>query len=127
LTDNGKLETDTIREEFRFNNRIKSVDLLVSSPHRRTIETAVLGFAGLLAYEDVKLHLLPEAQGVSAGLSNIGFSRERLQIEIPKLFEGNELMDKAATSTIYENVVDGWNSKVCLSSYIPCIVGTEKS
>jgi hypothetical protein len=86
---------------------------VVVSPHRRTIQTAVLGFAGILAHEGVKLHLLPAAQGVSARLSNIGFPREQLEVEIPKVFEGNELASKAATSIIYDDVVNGWNTKVC--------------
>jgi broad specificity phosphatase PhoE len=112
LTKYGEDSTDLIREEFR-RNVDEPIDLAVASPHRRSIQTAVLGFAGALADEGVKLHLLPAAQGVSKRLSNEGFPREKLEIEVPRLFEGNELAVKASQSVIYDDVIEGWNSKVC--------------
>jgi broad specificity phosphatase PhoE len=84
----------------------------VGSPLRRTIQTAILAFG---ANNPAEIHLLPEAQEVSGMPCNVGFLREELKEEVKKLFKGDEESEAAAQRINYDAVVDGWNSKVCLT------------
>jgi hypothetical protein len=84
----------------------------VASPLRRTTQTAVLAFG---ANKNAAIHLLPEAQEVSGMPCNVGFLREELKEEVKRLFKGDDESELAAQRINYDAVVDGWNSKVCLT------------
>jgi hypothetical protein len=62
--------------------------------------------------EDVEL---PEAQEISSMPCNVGFPREELEVQVPKLFEG------ASRRINYSVVADGWNSKVSRFILLPLL------
>lgn len=108
LTPVGKQQCDHLSKTFPFHDK---VDLMVSSPLRRTIQTAVLSFGPVLARKEVPFLLHPKAQEVSERNCNVGFNKERLKHEVRKLFENKELGFDLEGRLDYEGVVDGWNSK----------------
>ncbi|TVY47611.1 putative phosphatase [Lachnellula occidentalis] len=108
LTQRGKAQCARLLETFPAHD---SIDLVVASPLRRTIQTAVLSFGPALAKENVGIHLLPEAQEVSSMTCNVGFTREELEVEVQNLFGDDESATLASRKIDYAAVVDGWNSK----------------
>lgn len=109
LTDLGHQECATLAKNFPHH---KKVDLLVASPLRRTIQTAVLSFGPVLARPEVPFLLHPKAQEVSERNCNIGFERDELKNVVKGLFEGQDLGFDLEGRVDYDGVVDGWNSKV---------------
>ncbi|EPE33227.1 Phosphoglycerate mutase-like protein [Glarea lozoyensis ATCC 20868] len=73
------------------------IDLVVASPLRRTIQTAVYSFGPVLA--KTGLILLPDAQEVSGMPCNIGLDRKDLEIEAVTMFKGDEDVLEGAYST----------------------------
>ncbi|TVY17441.1 putative phosphatase SPAC5H10.03 [Lachnellula arida] len=109
LTQRGKAQCARLLETFPAHD---AIDLVVASPLRRTIQTAVLSLGPSLARENVEFLLLPEAQEVSGMTCNVGFPQEELEVEVQKLFGDDESAALAACRKIdYAAVVDGWNSK----------------
>ncbi|TVY30324.1 putative phosphatase [Lachnellula hyalina] len=108
LTQRGKAQCAKLLETFPAHD---SIDLIVASPLRRTIQTAVLCFRPSLAKENVEFHLLPEAQEVSDMTCNVGFPQGELEIEVQKLFGDDESAALASRKINYAAVVEGWNSK----------------
>jgi hypothetical protein len=54
----------------------------MASPMKRTIETAILGFAPSLSKPDVSFILVPQAQEISAFPCDVGHEREDLEARI---------------------------------------------
>jgi broad specificity phosphatase PhoE len=110
LTKVGKEQCAELARSFPYHDK---VDLLVASPLRRTIQTAVLSFGPVLTRKEVPFLLHPNAQEVSERNCNVGFAKERLKHEVPKMFEGIDLDFDVVERMDVEGVVEGWNSKVC--------------
>jgi hypothetical protein len=110
LTKLGKEQCAELARSFPYHDK---VDLLVASPLRRTIQTAVLSFGPVLSRKDVPFLLHPNAQEVSERNCNVGFSKERLTHEVPTMFEDVELDFDVMDRMDFEGVIEGWNSKVC--------------
>lgn len=87
---------------------------MVTSPLRRTIQTASLSFGPVLARNDVPFIAVPEAQEVGDHLSDTGLPVERLKQELAgDLFEKYEL-DFDIRKLNLDHVCEGWTSKVRL-------------
>ncbi|KAL1976225.1 hypothetical protein VTN31DRAFT_2507 [Thermomyces dupontii] len=99
LTDLGKQQCADLQKNFPYHSQ---VELVVASPIRRTIYTALLGFEPVFqAHPDTKLICLPEAQEASDAPCDTGSDPEVLRKE----FEGNKIPVDLSL------VQDGWNSK----------------
>ncbi|KAF2274086.1 phosphoglycerate mutase family protein-like protein [Westerdykella ornata] len=106
LTPEGKDQCRALCESFQDHDKI---DLVVTSPLRRTIQTASLSFGPVLA-RSVPFVAVPEAQEVGSHNSDKGLPPAQLKEELKTLFEGDDLgfdINKLDLS----NVKDGWNSK----------------
>ncbi|ETN38223.1 uncharacterized protein HMPREF1541_06254 [Cyphellophora europaea CBS 101466] len=108
LTKIGMQQCASLAEWFPFHDK---VDLMVSSPLRRTIQTAVHSFGPILTRTEVPFLLHPKAQEVSERNCNVGFAKEPLKAEVKKLFEGHDLGYDVGSRIDYDGVEEGWNSK----------------
>jgi len=100
LTPLGEAQCDELSKEFPSE---PPVDLIVSSPLKRTIQTTLLGFKKQVE-SGVKIELLAEIQETTGKPCDIGSSRDELEKE--ELFQGLD----------FSGLPDDWNSKV---SYVP--------
>ena len=108
LTTLGHQECAALSKQFPYHGE---VDLMVASPLRRTIQTAIESFGAVLARKEVPFLLHPNAQEVSGRNCNIGFNKERLKHEVRNLFEGKDLGFDPVERMDFDLVQDGWNSK----------------
>jgi broad specificity phosphatase PhoE len=108
LTAAGKAQCAKLQATFPLHNVI---DLVLSSPLRRAIQTTALSFGPTLARQEIQFVLVPNAQEVSSKTCDIGFPSEILQAEVPKLVEGEEILFDIKKID-YSLVAEGWNSKV---------------
>jgi broad specificity phosphatase PhoE len=90
----------------------QEIDLIIASPLRRTIQTAIYSFGPVLARTE--LILLPDAQEVSGMPCNVGLDRKELEIEVVKMFEGDDDIPIEDIKINYDGLIEGWNSKVLL-------------
>ncbi|CAD6446572.1 d50a25fa-0c2c-42bf-9db9-4e4878ad19de [Sclerotinia trifoliorum] len=87
------------------------IDLILSSPHRRTIQTTLFAFSEILARPEVPCLLVPNAQEVSSKPCDKGFPLDVLRdIAIPKLFK-DEGLSFGVEKISFELIKEGWNSK----------------
>jgi len=88
------------------------VDLIVSSPLRRALQTAVHAFAPALQRDEVKLLLQPMAQEMNAYACDIGTDRDELekQVEAGQLWAAD--VGVASEKVDFSAVEEGWNNKV---------------
>ncbi|KAF7912542.1 uncharacterized protein EAF01_001563 [Botrytis porri] len=100
LTPRGRTECQNLRKPFPHHNKI---DLILSSPHRRAIETTLFSFSNTLARPEVPYLLVPNAQEVIAKPCDIGFSLDILKNDEGLAF-GAEKID-------FDLMEDEWNSK----------------
>lgn len=110
LTPKGKGQCSTLQSAFKYHN---DIDIVFSSPLRRTIQTASLSLGPTLAREEVPFVLLPPLQEVSNVGCDVGLAdtADDLKQILPTLFEDGELpfdYNKIDGS----HVTKGWNSKV---------------
>jgi hypothetical protein len=89
------------------------VDVVFSSPLRRTIQTAALSFGPTLARKEVPFILIPALQEVGDVGSDTGIAdtADDLKKLLPDLFAKGDLefdLEKIDASAVTE----GWNSKV---------------
>ncbi|KAL1594822.1 hypothetical protein SLS59_008635 [Nothophoma quercina] len=102
----------TLQSAFKYHN---DINIVFSSPLRRTIQTASLSLGPALARKEVPFVLLPPLQevgeiGCDVGLANTADDVKQI---LPTLFAEGELpfdYNKIDAS----HVTKGWNSKVCL-------------
>jgi broad specificity phosphatase PhoE len=108
LTDKGRRQCLAIRAMFP---RHHDIDLILASPMKRCIETAVLAFGPVLADSErqLRLHLVPLAQEINNYPTDIGLSRKELEAEMPMLLKGSGI---SPSQIVFDDVSDGWNSKV---------------
>lgn len=78
LTDRGREQCERLREEFPFQDQI---DLIMASPIRRTIQTALIGLAPAIEKRGLKILLTPRAQETSSKPSDTGSSLSTLKAE----------------------------------------------
>lgn len=96
ITPEGEKQCEKLNETFPYHEKI---DLLVASPIRRTINTALIGFKSEVE-RGLKVIALPEAQETSDLPCDTGSSPATLRKE----FEGKPVD--------LDLVLEGWNNKV---------------
>ena len=109
LTELGRSQCAQLREKI---DLFEDIELVLSSPLRRAIQTTCLAFDPLLARPEIPLLLVPNAQEVGNNLCDIGFPMEDIEAEIVKLFDDIPLsfdVKKIDRSLLTK----AWNSKVC--------------
>ncbi|KAI5238840.1 PGAM-domain-containing protein [Aureobasidium subglaciale] len=108
LTELGKSQCRELSNSFSNHD---SIALIVSSPLRRALQTAVHAFAPALQRDDVKLLLQPMAQEMNAFACDIGTDRDDLERQVHK----GELWDAEigvpSEKVDFEAVEASWNSK----------------
>jgi broad specificity phosphatase PhoE len=95
LTDLGKEQCRILGDNFPYSS---SVDLIVVSPIKRTIYTAILSFWPLIQQKKLKIIALPEIQETSDLPCDTGSSKSELEREF------------AAYNVDLSRVQEGWNS-----------------
>ncbi|KAJ4350894.1 hypothetical protein N0V95_004342 [Ascochyta clinopodiicola] len=109
LTPKGKGQCNTLQAAFDYHN---DINIVFSSPLRRTIQTASLSLGPALARKEVPFVLLPALQEVSNVGCDVGLAdtAEDVKRILPTLFADGELpfdYNKIDAS----HVTEGWNSK----------------
>lgn len=113
ITAKGKLQCQHLSRTFTHHG---DIDIIFSSPLRRTIQTAAYSFGPTLARKEVPFVLLPGLQEVSDLGCDVGPDAAELEQAVHDLFDGEELgFDWKEKKIDFRNVESGWNSKVCLS------------
>lgn len=113
LTDKGKAQCRSLRDSFKYHDII---NLVLTSPLRRTIQTAALSFGPILK-RDVQFLAVPEAQEVGDHGSDTGLSPQELKEELPRLFQEGELEFDIGKLNL-DAVKEGWNNKVRISGHV---------
>lgn len=75
LTARGRDQCKRLAAAFPYHDEI---ELVIASPLRRTIQTALLGFGPTIASTNSQLLLEPRCQETTAGAADTGSDRERL-------------------------------------------------
>tara|TARA_R110002060_G_scaffold58226_2_gene68294 strand:- start:962 stop:1405 length:444 start_codon:yes stop_codon:yes gene_type:complete len=114
LTPHGKEQCKALQAAFPFHN---DVDIVMASPLRRTIQTAIESFTPALLRPGVQLLLLPQAQEISNKPCDTGFEKEELEAEIKKIL-GEEASEGGfdPKRIDYSVLEPGWSKKVNYSS-----------
>ncbi|KAJ4339380.1 hypothetical protein N0V87_003317 [Didymella glomerata] len=115
LTPKGKGQCSTLQSAFKYHN---DIDIVFSSPLRRTIQTASLSLGPTLARKEVPFVLLPPLQEVSNVGCDVGLADTADDVKriLPTLFAEGELpfdYNKIDAS----HVTKGWNSKTGYWAY----------
>jgi hypothetical protein len=108
LTDKGRAQCRALSASFKHHD---SINLVVTSPLRRTIQTAALSFGPVLA-RDVPFLAIPEAQEVGDHASDTGLPPKELKAELAQLFAKDQLEFDIKKLNL-DAVTEGWTSKVC--------------
>ncbi|OQE15499.1 hypothetical protein PENSTE_c028G03196 [Penicillium steckii] len=82
LTETGIQQSIKLNEDFPYH---QNVGLVITSPLRRTLQTAIIGFSTCLDGGTARLSLEPEIQAHSSRPCDTGSTVECLQIEFPDL------------------------------------------
>jgi broad specificity phosphatase PhoE len=99
ITEKGKTQCKTLREDFPYHS---TVELVVASPLRRTIRTALEGFAPVFEKKkDLKLILNADLQETSDFPCDIGSNVASLRKEF----------EHSSVSLDFDLVPDNWNRK----------------
>ncbi|KAF2642888.1 phosphoglycerate mutase family protein-like protein [Massarina eburnea CBS 473.64] len=107
LTPVGKQQCAALSSKFPHHD---TVDLVVASPLRRTVQTAAYSFGPTLARPEVPFILHPALQEVAASGSDTGTDAGLLTKAIEDMFQGENL-GFDWTKVDQSQVTDGWNSK----------------
>jgi len=99
LTPYGENQCRNLNENFPFHAK---VEMIVASPLRRTLYTAILGFETVLREKDLKVVALPEIQETSDVQCDTGSELHDLENEIKRKYLPVEL----------GLVMEGWHVKV---------------
>jgi hypothetical protein len=113
LTAQGHTQCAHLRNTFPHHS---DISIILASPLRRAIQTAIESFSPALVRPEVKLLLVPAAQEISAKPCDIGHEREDLEREMRMVLskEGEEGFNVEKID--YSIVEDGWSRKVCSRS-----------
>ncbi|KAL2065893.1 hypothetical protein VTL71DRAFT_3563 [Oculimacula yallundae] len=109
LTPHGKEQCKALRTAFPFHDE---VDIVMASPLRRTIQTAIEGFGPALLRPGVQLLLLPQAQEISDKPCDTGFEREELEHELTILLDEEASQEGFDSKRIDYSILEpGWSKK----------------
>ncbi|KAF2657635.1 phosphoglycerate mutase-like protein [Lophiostoma macrostomum CBS 122681] len=114
LTAQGKVQCTNLCKAFQYHNVI---NLVVASPLRRAIQTAVLGFSPLLARPEVPMLLHSTAQEVGDAKCDTGLEPDELQKSLRNLFVDDRLPFDVASRMNFDHVQTGWNIKTGYWAY----------
>ncbi|KAJ5522796.1 phosphoglycerate mutase family protein-like protein [Penicillium frequentans] len=107
LTETGKAQCTELQEKFPF---LQDVEVILSSPLRRAVQTAAYTFAPELEKRQVPVVLVPKAQEISSLACDIGLDAEITISEAPKLIAN--AAPSWNVSELNTGLVDeSWNSK----------------
>lgn len=110
LTPHGKAQCATLSATFPYHD---SIDIVMASPLRRTIQTAIESFAPALLRPGVKFFLVPQAQEISAKPCDTGFEREELEVEVGEILGQEAKQGGFDVGRIDWSVLEeGWSKKV---------------
>ena len=114
LTQNGKEQCRLLKSTFTHHN---DVDIVISSPLRRTIQTTALSFGPALSRKGVPFMLLPILQEIGDMDSDKGIADTADDIKrlLPDLFAEGEV-DFDISTIDASAVTNGWNDKVSLDT-----------
>ncbi|KAK9483821.1 histidine phosphatase superfamily [Lipomyces starkeyi] len=107
LTHRGKEQCRELRDTFPYH---EDISIVLSSPLRRTIQTAAYAFAPILKKPEIPFLLVPHAQEISGLACDVGQERRVLEEELPELIP-EEILDIDVTKVDTTLLEDGWNSK----------------
>lgn len=107
LTAKGKSQCQELSKSFKHH---ETIDLVLTSPLRRTIQTAALSFGPTLS-RDVQFIAVPEAQEIGDHASDTGHPPNELKKLLPKMFADGEL-EFDINKLDLDAVKEGWTSKV---------------
>lgn len=108
LTEIGKAQCRELQEKFPF---LQDIEIILSSPLRRTIQSAAYTFAPELEKRQIPIVLVPKAQEISSLACDIGHDAEVTISEASKLIaNAAPLWDASKLDTTL--VDESWNSKV---------------
>lgn len=114
MTEKGKSQAAALRDQFPYSDRI---DLVISSPLRRAIQTASIALGPTIARPEVNYLLVPMGQEVNDFKCDIGHSPSELKAQIPELLDAENVgFDLGKID--FSLVKDGWNSKVSLVAFL---------
>lgn len=106
LTQLGTKECLTLKNTFPHHD---DVDIVMASPMKRTIQTAILSFGPSLSKSDVPFLLVPHAQEISAFPCDVGSDREYLD----RILEDVLTEASLDMSRLDVSILDSqWNTKV---------------
>ncbi|KAK6594074.1 phosphoglycerate mutase family protein [Botrytis cinerea] len=116
LTPRGHTKYRNLRKTFPHHNKI---DLILSLPRRRAIQTTLFAFSNTLAQLEDPYLLVPNAQEVIAKPCDTGVSIYVLRaVEIPEIFK-EEGLSFGTEKIGFGLVKDEWNSKVGIIFLLP--------
>ncbi|PSN73476.1 PGAM-domain-containing protein [Corynespora cassiicola Philippines] len=107
LTAKGKGQCHDLQTKFQYHD---TIDLVLASPLKRTIQTAALSFGPTLARPEVPFVLEPRLQEVSSSGCDVGTSLPELKAAIPEIFADDDLPFDLSKIN-YDAVHEGWNNK----------------
>ncbi|KAF2874274.1 histidine phosphatase superfamily [Massariosphaeria phaeospora] len=113
LTATGMSQCRQLQSEFLHH---AGIDLVVSSPLRRTIQTAAYSFGPVLARSDVRFILLPGLQEVSDLASDTGHPRQELEGVVADMFKSEDVEIELGKID-FGHVTEGWNDKTGYWAY----------
>lgn len=122
LTDRGRKQCERLRDRFPYHDQI---DCIVSSPIRRTIQTALIGLEPAIKSKGLKLLLAPRAQETSDKPSDTGSDLKDLHDEYTDVLDDRRMVDewnsnkgewKMDTESVEQHVIElrRW---LCQSEY----------
>ncbi|KAF2689834.1 phosphoglycerate mutase-like protein [Lentithecium fluviatile CBS 122367] len=107
LTPLGKSQCTHLRRTYPHHS---TISLILSSPLRRTIQTAAYSFAPALEREEVKFVCLPELQEVGDCASDTGTDVHKLGEAVAEMFRGEgEEFEWVGGKVDLSLVGEGWN------------------
>ncbi|KAI9738714.1 MAG: hypothetical protein M1834_008219 [Cirrosporium novae-zelandiae] len=120
LTDFGKKQCHQLRVSFPYHD---DISIVLASPLRRAIQTAGYAFGPALRRSNVSFLLVPQAQEISNQPCDIGYDREILETDIPRIIL-EEDVGFNPSKTDASLLKAGWNSKRGI--YEPRLAAIEK-
>ncbi|KAI5205048.1 PGAM-domain-containing protein [Aureobasidium subglaciale] len=108
LTEFGKSQCRDLSKSFSSHD---SIALIVASPLRRALQTAVHAFAPALQRDNVKLLLQPMAQEMNAFACDIGTDRDELERQVERGELWSAEIGVPGEKVDFGAIEEGWNSK----------------
>ncbi|RDL38594.1 Phosphoglycerate mutase-like protein [Venustampulla echinocandica] len=108
LTPLGRSQCQDLRSRFPHHS---SVEIVLASPLRRTIQTAVTAFGSVLSRPEVPLLLVPLAQEISARPCDTGTDPEVLEAAMQDVLVNVDVKVNLDGRIDYGLLEEGWNGK----------------